>query len=84
MLGKVPSGYTQKKKTEHQNPEFGHTQGEIQKNPAKKKGVETQKTINFGGKLSFILSFLSLERVHCCYVYFHSLLVPVQQLLYRK
>jgi hypothetical protein len=32
------------RKTQHQNPEFGHT--------------ETQKIINFGGKPSFILSFL--------------------------
>jgi hypothetical protein len=32
---------------------------------------ETQKTINFGGKLSFILSFLSPERIHCSYIYFH-------------
>jgi hypothetical protein len=24
------------RKTQHQNPEFGHTQGEIQKKPAKK------------------------------------------------
>jgi hypothetical protein len=24
------------RKTQHQNPEFGHTQGEIFKNPAKK------------------------------------------------
>jgi di/tripeptidase len=52
------------RKTQHQNPEFGHTQGEIQKKkPAKKYisiqgGVETKKTINFGGKLSFILSFI--------------------------
>jgi hypothetical protein len=31
-------------------------------------GDETQKTINFGSKLSFILSFLFLERLHCCYI----------------
>jgi hypothetical protein len=24
---------------------------------------------NFGGKLIFILSFLFLERLHCCYMY---------------
>ncbi len=29
------------RKTQHQNPEFGHTQGEIQKKPAK-KGRKTQ------------------------------------------
>jgi len=28
------------------------------------------KTINFGGKLSFIPSFLFPERLHCCYIYF--------------
>jgi hypothetical protein len=69
------------RQTQHQNPEFGHTQGEIQKTPAKKyisiqgteggQGGETQKTINFGGKLSFILSFLVPARLHCCYIYFH-------------
>jgi hypothetical protein len=52
------------RKTQHQNPEFGNTQDEIQKKNTCKKvrlhstGDETQKTINFGGKLSFILSFL--------------------------
>ncbi len=30
-----------------------------------------RKTINFGGKLSFILYFLLPERLHCCYIYFH-------------
>ncbi len=30
---------------------------------------ETQKTINFGGKLRFILCFLFPERLHCCYIY---------------
>jgi len=70
------------RQTKHQNPEFefGHTQGEIPKKPAKKyisiqggggRGVETQKTINFGGKLSFSLSFLFPERLHCYYIYFH-------------
>jgi len=29
VIGKV-------RKTQHQNPEFGHTQGEIKKKPAKK------------------------------------------------
>jgi len=41
------------RKTQHQNPEFGHTQGEIKKKPSKKYtsiqgGDETQKTINIG------------------------------------
>ncbi len=65
------------RKTQHQNPEFGHTQGEIFFLKLQKKahqhstGDETHKTINFGGKLSFILSFHSPERLHCCYIYFH-------------
>jgi hypothetical protein len=35
--------------------------------------LETQKTINFGGKLSFILSlpFFFLNVSTCCYIYFH-------------
>jgi hypothetical protein len=50
------------RQTQHQNPEFRHTRGEIQKIPAEKyisiqgRGLwqgETQKTINFGGKLKF-------------------------------
>ncbi len=50
-------------KQQHQNPEFGHTLGEIQKKSLQKSTLafkgddETQKTINFGGKLSLILSF---------------------------
>jgi hypothetical protein len=61
--------------------EFGHTQGEIPQKPAKKYisiqkggagvGGETQKTINFGGKLTFSLSFLFPERLNCYYIYFH-------------
>jgi hypothetical protein len=31
--------------------------------------IQTSFSTNFGGKLSFILSFLFLERLHCCYVY---------------
>jgi hypothetical protein len=52
------------RKAQHQNPEFSHTQGEIfKKKPAEKvfqhsTGDETQKIINFGVKLSFILSFI--------------------------
>jgi len=45
------------RKRQHQYPEFGHTQGEIKKKPAKKYvsiqgGAETEKTIktiNFDG-----------------------------------
>jgi hypothetical protein len=43
------------RQTQHQNPQ---SWGGI------------QKTNNFGGRLSFILSFLFLERLHCCYIYF--------------
>ncbi len=32
---------------------------------------ETQETINFDVLLSFILSFIFLERLHCCYIDFH-------------
>ncbi len=33
--------------------------------------TQTSLFIKFGGKLSFILSFLFPERLHCCYIYFH-------------
>ncbi len=33
-------------------------------------GTQTSFSTNFGGKLSFILSFLFPERLHCCYIYF--------------
>jgi di/tripeptidase len=64
------------RRTQHQNLEFGHTTGEIFKKPAKKKklafkGDEIPKTINFGGKLSFILSFY-LSCLQCCYIYLHG------------
>jgi hypothetical protein len=54
------------RKTQHQNPEFGHTQGEIKKKPAKKyisiqQGMKLRKPsgkrVN-PNKLSFIPSFL--------------------------
>jgi hypothetical protein len=67
--------------TQHQNPEFGHTQGErFEKKPAKKyisiqSGMKLRNLINLGGKLSFILSFLFPERLHestaATYIYFH-------------
>jgi hypothetical protein len=34
-------------------------------------GTQTSFSTNFDLKLSFILSFLSPERLHCCYIYFH-------------
>ncbi len=34
-------------------------------------GTQTSFFTDFGGKLSFILSFLFPERLHCCYIYFH-------------
>jgi len=47
------------RKTQHQ---FGHSQGEIFKKPAQKSTLAfNPKTINFGDKLSFILSFLFLR-----------------------
>ncbi len=33
-------------------------------------GTQTNFSTNFGGKLSFILSFLFLEHLQCCYIYF--------------
>jgi hypothetical protein len=33
-------------------------------------GNQTSFSTNFGGKLSFILSFLVSERLHRCYIYF--------------
>ncbi len=54
------------RKTQHQNPEFGHTQGEIQKNLQKSTlafqqgGVETHKTINFGRSRDFWVRSLEL------------------------
>jgi len=50
------------RKREHQNPEFGHKQGEIQNKPAKKY-ISIQ-----GG--SFTLYFFFPERLHCCYIIF--------------
>jgi hypothetical protein len=34
-------------------------------------GTQTSFSTNFGSILSFIPSFLSPERLHCCYIYFH-------------
>jgi hypothetical protein len=65
------------RKTQHQNPESGLTQGEIQKKVQKSTlafkggGGGVHKTIKFGSKLSFIPSFLFPERGDCCYIYFH-------------
>jgi hypothetical protein len=64
------------RQTQHQNPEFGHTQGETEKKPAKKhisiggrgRGRNSE---DHGGELSFILSFLPPERLQCCYIYLH-------------
>jgi len=76
-MHKIPIRVIRKiRKKQHQNPEFGHTQGEILQKPAKKYtsirgGGETQRTIIFCGKLSFILSFVYHERPQCCHIYFH-------------
>jgi hypothetical protein len=65
------------RKTQHQNPKFDHTRGEISKKLAKKY-ISFQRRVGGvvgelrkGGKLSFTLSFLFPERLHCCYRYFH-------------
>jgi hypothetical protein len=34
-------------------------------------GTQTSFSPNFGSKLSFILSFLFSQRLHCSYIYFH-------------
>jgi len=33
--------------------------------------AKRNNSTDFGGKLSFILSFLFPERLHCCYIHFH-------------
>jgi len=64
--------------TQHQNLEFGHTQGEIKKKNSKNTlalggrgwgGGETQKIINFDGKLSFMMSLLLLHIFSLLYNY---------------
>jgi hypothetical protein len=45
------------RKTQHKNPEFGLTQVRLQKSTLALRGVDNEKTIAFGGKLGFILSF---------------------------
>ncbi len=65
------------RKTQHQNPEFDHTQGEVKEKPAKKytsiqRGIKLRKPSILVVKLSFILSFLFPERLHYRrYIYFH-------------
>ncbi len=58
------------RKRQHQYPEFGHTQGENKKKPAKKY-ISSQ----WGVKLRkpWVSSWLSFfpERLHCCYIVFH-------------
>jgi hypothetical protein len=73
------------RKTQNQNPELGHKQGEVQKKTCKNKyisiqrGDETQKTINFGGKLSFILSFFPFSRAPPLLLHIFSLLLTVHK-----
>ncbi len=54
--------------------EFGHTQGEIKKNNLQKsefkRGWNSENHQNWWF-LSFTLSFLFRERLHCCYIDFH-------------
>jgi hypothetical protein len=54
------------RKTQHQNPEFGHTQGEIQKKPAKKyisiqPGVKLRKPSFFFWVVNWVSSCLSFS-----------------------
>jgi hypothetical protein len=66
------------RKRQHQDPEFGHTQGEIsKKKPAKNyisiqgSGVKLRKPSIFdGSSVSPCLSFF-LSASHCCYIDFH-------------
>ncbi len=64
------------KRVRYQNPEFGHTQGEIIKKKPSKKYISIQRGMKLRipsilvGKLSFILSSLFPERLHYCYIYF--------------
>jgi len=66
------------RKRQHQYPEFGDTQGETRKKPAKNyisiqgRG-ETHKTI-----LSFTLSSLFPERLHCCYIDFSATIISLE------
>jgi hypothetical protein len=69
------------RKIQHQYPEFGHKQREIQNKPAKEyisiqRGGDTQEnyrkpSILIDGFLSFNLSFFYPGRLHCYYRYFH-------------
>ncbi len=59
------------RKTMQQYPEFGNTQGEFQKKPAKKYISIHGENHSFDGFLSFTLSFFFTGRLHCCYIYFH-------------
>jgi hypothetical protein len=59
------------RKTQHQNPEFGHTQGEIKKKPAEKYisiqgGMKLKKP-----SILVVNSVSSCLRLHYCYIYFH-------------
>ncbi len=64
------------RKRQHQYPEFGHTQGEIKKKPAKKYisiqgGLKLRKPSEiFDGFLSFTVSLFFRDRLHCCYIDF--------------
>jgi hypothetical protein len=66
-------------KTQHQYPEFGHKEGEIQKRNMQKSTLAfkrgggkawNSKNHQVWGKLSFTLSFFFRERLHCCHLYF--------------
>jgi len=46
------------RKTQHQNPEFGHIQGEIQKNPAKKY-ISIQQGMKLGKPSILVINWVS-------------------------
>ncbi len=63
------------RKRQHQYPDFGHTQGGIQKKPAKKY-ISIQPGWNSGNNRILMVSWISPsfffpERLHCFYIDFH-------------
>jgi hypothetical protein len=49
-------------------------------------GTQTRFSTNFGGKLSFIMSFIFPQRFHCCYIYFTAPIrtTPIITLIYKS
>jgi hypothetical protein len=60
------------RQTQHQNLEFGHTHGEFFFKPANKYiNIQWGVKLKIPSILVVNLSFLFLEHLHCCYIYFH-------------